>query len=60
MTKTNKRKIKDSAKYNLERLFHIFIAFGFIVIGVFVKGFEYLSYIGIFIWGIILGGLNEN
>jgi hypothetical protein len=45
--------------YNLERLFHILLATAMICLGIFTKGFEWFTFVGIFVWGLIIGGLDE-
>jgi hypothetical protein len=52
-----KNKIPEKAKWNIERLFWILISFVMIIMGVFIKSLEFLTYIGIFLWGNILGSL---
>jgi hypothetical protein len=54
--------MKKNAGYNSERLLHILLASIMIIVGIFTKeeiGFGYLTYTGIFIWGLIIGGLDK-
>jgi hypothetical protein len=52
-----KHKIPEKAKWNLERMWWILISSIMILMGIFVKGEEFLLYIGTFIWGNIIGSL---
>jgi hypothetical protein len=49
--------------YNLERLLHILLASAMIITGILSQlnnaNFGYLTYVGIFIWGLIIGGLDN-
>lgn len=51
--------MKKKLGYNLERLFHILLASVMICVGIFAKGFEWFTYMGIFGWGLIIGGLDK-
>ena len=54
--------MKRNVGYNSERLLHILLASAMIIVGIFTKeeiGLGYLTYVGIFIWGLIIGGLDK-
>jgi hypothetical protein len=55
--------MKKNAGYNSERLLHVLLASIMIIVGILSEmnnaNFGYLTYVGIFIWGLIIGGLDK-